>query len=128
MVRVVVIRDADSRRSETPGGIMTTFASPTQGGATRSVWRVDVKAGGQGPLHRIDSEQVWTWVTGKAVVELGEERFEVGSGDTVVMPGGTPRRVLADPATGYTAVVAGSPGARAVTADGTDHGVPPWII
>ncbi|MFI9595807.1 cupin domain-containing protein [Nonomuraea sp. NPDC052265] len=121
-----VIRDADSRRSETPGGVMTTFASPTQGGASRSLWRVDAKPGAQGPLHDFDSEQVWSWLSGGATVELGDERFTVGAGDTVVMPPNVARRVLADADAGYTAVVTAAAGARAF-AGGTDVGTPPWI-
>ncbi|MER6944377.1 cupin domain-containing protein [Nonomuraea sp. NPDC000554] len=124
---MTVIRDAEARRSETPGGVMTTFASPTQGGSSRSMWRVDAKPGATGPVHSFDSEQVWTWIDGAATVDLDEETFTVTPGDTVVMPAGATRRVLADPEAGYAAIVTAPAGARAVTADGTDHGVPSWI-
>ncbi|WP_090946727.1 cupin domain-containing protein [Nonomuraea jiangxiensis] len=124
---MTVIREAEARRSETPSGVMTTFASPTQGGASRSLWRVDARPGAVGPVHDFDCEQVWTWLDGAAVVELGEERFEVGAGDTVVMPARTVRRVLADPRSGYSAVVTAPGEAKAFTADGTEFGVPPWI-
>jgi quercetin dioxygenase-like cupin family protein len=106
---------------------MTTFASPTQGGASRSLWRVDAKPGAVGPVHDFDSEQVWSWVAGAATVELGGDTFAVAAGDVVVMPARTVRRVLADPAGGYTAIVAAPAGARALAADGADYGVPPWI-
>jgi len=106
---------------------MTTFASPTQGGAARSLWRVDAKPGAQGPEHRIDGEQVWSWIAGAAGVELDGERYEVAAGDTVIMPPHVVRRVLADPDAGYAAVVTADGNARATTADGTDVGVPPWI-
>lgn len=125
---MTVIRDAEARRSETPGGVMTTFASPAQGGASRSLWQVEARPGAVGPVHDFDSEQVWTWVAGAATVELGGERHTVAAGDTVVMPAGTVRRVLADPATGYTAVVTAPAGARALGPDGADLGVPPWIV
>ncbi|MBF8186548.1 cupin [Nonomuraea sp. K274] len=124
---MTVIRSAEARRSETPGGVMTTFASPTQGGASRSLWRVDARPGAEGPVHDFDGEQVWSWVAGAAVVELGDERFEVAAGDTVVMPARTVRRVLADPAAGYSAVVTAPAGARALAPDGADYGIPPWI-
>ncbi|MFD1539103.1 cupin domain-containing protein [Nonomuraea guangzhouensis] len=125
---MTVIRDADARRSETAGGIMTTFASPSQGGASRSLWRVDAKPGVAGPSHDFDSEQVWTWLTGAATVELGGETFGVGPGDTVVMPAHTVRRVTAGEESGYTAVVTAPAGARALAADGSDaYGTPPWI-
>jgi quercetin dioxygenase-like cupin family protein len=106
---------------------MTTFASPTQGGASRSLWRVDAKPGAEGPVHDFDTEQVWSWIAGAATVELGGETFAVGAGDTVVMPARTVRRVLADADAGYTAIVTAAAGARAIIADGTDVGVPPWI-
>jgi quercetin dioxygenase-like cupin family protein len=125
---MAVIRAAQARRSETAGGVMTTFASPTQGGASRSLWRVDARPGAEGPVHDFDAEQVWTWLSGAATVELGGEAYRVEAGDTVVMPPRTVRRVLADPDQGYVAVVTAAAGARALKADGDgDYGVPPWI-
>ncbi|WP_433345479.1 cupin domain-containing protein [Microtetraspora malaysiensis] len=121
-----VIRADEARRSETPGGVMTTFASPTQGGAATALWRVDAKPDAAGPLHDFDTEQVWAFTAGKASVELGGENFEVAPGDTVVMPRSTPRRVTAGPE-GYSAVVTAAAGATALLADGTVHGVPAWI-
>ncbi|MGN9843010.1 cupin domain-containing protein [Nonomuraea sp. H19] len=124
---MTVIRAADARRSETPNGVMTTYASPTQGGASRSLWRVEAHPGAVGPVHDFDVEQVWSWLAGAATVELGGDTFAVAAGDTVVMPARTLRQVLADPDTGYTAVVTAPAGARARSADGADYGVPPWI-
>lgn len=123
---MTVIRAAAARRSETPGGVMTTFASPTQGGAGRSLWKVEVPAGVAGPRHDFDSEQIWAFVTGGATVELGGETFEVAGGDTVVMPPHTARRVTAA-GEGFTAVVTAAGGAQVILADGTVHGTPPWI-
>ncbi|MFC4118633.1 cupin domain-containing protein [Nonomuraea zeae] len=124
---MTVIRGAQARRSETPSGVMTTFASPTQGGASRSLWKVEAKPGVAGPVHDFDSEQVWSWLAGAATVELGGETFAVAAGDVVVMPAHTVRQVLADPENGYVAVVTAPAGARAMSADGADYGVPPWI-
>ncbi|MFI6298426.1 cupin domain-containing protein [Nonomuraea sp. NPDC050790] len=124
---MTLVRNADARVTETPGGVMTTLASPTQGGASRSLWRVEVKPGGQGPVHDFDVEQVWTWIAGSATVSLGEETFTVGAGDTVVMPARTLRHIVADEAEGYTAVVTAPGDARATGADGQDFGTPAWI-
>ncbi|WP_327088825.1 cupin [Nonomuraea sp. NBC_01738] len=121
-----VVRNADARRSETPSGVMTTLASPTVGGAERSLWRVEAKGGVSGPPHVIDVEQVWTWLDGTATVELPAGAVTVEPGDTVIIPGGELRRVVAGP-DGYTAVVTASAAARATTPDGTDHGTPAWI-
>jgi quercetin dioxygenase-like cupin family protein len=70
-----------------------------------------------------DAEQVWTVLEGGASVELDGKPLAVEPGDTVVMPAGVPRRVLADPQAGLAAIVTAPAGARARTPDG----VPPWI-
>lgn len=134
-----VIRGADSRRSETPNGVMTTFASPAQGGGDLALWRVDMRAGGEGPLHAFDVEQVWTVLDGRASITLGAETHQAAPGDTFVMPVDVPRQVRADPADDFTAIVASFAGGRAynpggVTPEGAcamapkdaDRIVPPW--
>jgi quercetin dioxygenase-like cupin family protein len=134
-----VIRHADSRRTETPNAVMTTLASPAQGGAGHSVWRVDMRPGQAGPLHAIDAEQVWTVLDGGATVELDGHSHAVGPGDTLVMPADTPRRVSADPAAGFAAIVVAHPGMRAYTLEASrvsptcaapegDKLVPAWIV
>ncbi|MFC6081523.1 cupin domain-containing protein [Sphaerisporangium aureirubrum] len=134
-----VIRHADSRRTETPIAVMTTFASPRQGGAGIAVWRVDMPAGRSGPPHAFDTEQVWTVLSGAATVELDGETTEVGPGDTVVMPAGAPRRVHTGPCD-LTAVVAAPAGGRAYATQGVldvppgcavpdgDKLVPAWTV
>lgn len=122
-----VIRHADARTTETPNAVMTTLASPTQGGAGQSLWRVEMRAGQAGPSHAFDAEQVWTVLEGAATIDLDGDVLAVAPGDTVVMPAGTPRRVRADADAGVTAIVAASAGARATLTDGTDRGVPAWI-
>ncbi len=108
-----VIRNADSRRTETPNALMTTLASPTQGEAGHVVWRVDMRPGQAGPWHAIDAEQVWTVLDGGAAVELDGEALTVAPGDTLVIPADVPRRLTADPTTGFAAIVVGPPGLRA---------------
>ena len=122
-----VIRHADSRRTETPNAIMTTLASPTQGGARQALWRVEMRPGQAGPPHTFDAEQVWTVLAGGATVQLDGQTLAIEPGDSVVMPPGVPRQVIADPQAGFAAIVTAPAGARACTPDGTDHGVPAWI-
>jgi quercetin dioxygenase-like cupin family protein len=123
-----VIRRADSRRTETPNAVMTTLASPTQGGAGHALWRVDMRPGASGPLHAFESEQVWTVVEGGATVELDGEALTVEPGDTVVMPPAVLRRVRADPGSGFAAVVAARPGAPATTPGAVEGTVPAWTV
>src|SRR5260370_6498573 len=95
-----LIRHPDSRRTETPNAVMTTLASPTQGGAGHAVWRVDMRAGQSGPLHAIDTEQVWTVLDGGATVELDGQVLTLGPGYTPVLPADAPRRGSPDPPAG----------------------------
>ena len=133
-----VIRHAESRRTETPNAVMTTLASPTQGGAGQAVWRVDMRPGQSGPLHAIDTEQVWTVLDGGASVELDGQRLTVAPGDTLILPANAPRRITADPQAGLAAIAAAPAGTRAYTLDGTRVGadcavpdgdklIPAWV-
>lgn len=116
-----------ARRSETPNAVMTTLASPTQGGAGLALWRVEMAPGATGPEHLFDVEQIWTVLDGAAVAVVDGAPQPLAPGDTLILRGGQVRRIQADPETGFTAVVASAPGARALLTDGTDRGVPPWI-
>jgi quercetin dioxygenase-like cupin family protein len=124
---MTVIRGADARRTKTPNAVMTTLASPTQGGARQSLWRVEMGAGQIGPEHAFDVEQVWTLLSGCAMIELGGEATALAAGDTVVLPAAASRRVHAGQKAGFSAIVTAPAGARATLADGTDKGVPDWI-
>ncbi len=121
-----VIRRADSRRTRTPNAVMTTFASPTQGGSGIALWRVDMAPGAAGPLHAFDTEQVWTVLDGGATVTLDGEDLTVAAGDSVVLPAGALRRITADPRTGVAAVAAAAAGARAAV-PGDEPVLPAWL-
>ncbi|WP_181784795.1 cupin domain-containing protein [Pseudonocardia pini] len=120
---MTVVRRAAQRTHETPNASMTTLASPTLGGAGQSLWQVRMRPGQAGPEHVMDREQVWTVVEGTMTVEpFGE----LGAGDTVVLPAGVARRVVAG-SEGVSALVTGAGDGRALLPDGTDRGVPDWI-
>lgn len=122
-----VVHRTQTRRHETPNATMTTLASPTVGETAQlSLWRVDMVAGARGPEHTFDVEQVWTAVRGGAQVTVGGTAATVAAGDTLVLPAGTLRQIVADDS-GFEALVAAPAGARASMPDGTDRGVPPWI-
>ena len=122
-----VIHRADQRRTETPNAVMTTLASPTVGGAGRSLWRVEMQPGAQGPEHSFDVEQVWTVLEGAADVVLDGRTARVEVGDTLVLAPGRTRQITADAEAGLVAMVTSPPEGRASMVDGTDRGVPAWI-
>jgi quercetin dioxygenase-like cupin family protein len=120
-------RASDLRRTETPTGAMTTFASPTQGSEHLSLWRVEMDAGAQGPVHVFDSEQIWM-VIGGTVTIAGEDdqRIRLSPGDAAVVAPDEQRQVTADEAA--VLVVCGHGDAIAtVPGEEKPRGVPPWI-
>jgi quercetin dioxygenase-like cupin family protein len=124
---VTVIRAAESRRSETPNAVMTTLASPTQGGSSHALWRVDMPPRRTGPLHAADAEQIWSVIEGSATAQIGTERTTVEAGDTLVMPAGTLRQVITGDQP-FAAVVA-APGGVGVYRDGEQERIePPWAV
>lgn len=137
---MTLVRDADGRRTETPNGTMTTFATPAQGGTTGlAVWRVDMLPGKTGPRHAFDTEQVWTILAGSVDVDLDGRAQCASPGDTLVLPADVPRQMTAGAETGCTAVVAAHAGclvydpAQRTDGDkcdleprGDERIVPPW--
>lgn len=121
-----VVRSGESRRTETPNAVMTTYASPTLGGADHALWQVEMAPGASGPEHAMDAEQIWRAVAGGATVRIAGDNVPLQPGDTVVLPAGVVRRIVADPDAGFTAVVTGAGGAHALVA-GAEPVVPAWI-
>jgi quercetin dioxygenase-like cupin family protein len=121
-----VIPSSQARDTETPNAAMTTLASPTLGGtADLALWRVRMRAGQAGPVHRIDREQVWLVEEGAATVQTREATHALAQGDAVVLPPNEERQIIAGP-NGLAAIVAGGTGARASVGD-EDRGTPPWM-
>jgi quercetin dioxygenase-like cupin family protein len=121
-----IVRSTESRRSETPAAVMTTFASPDLGGAAAPVWKVEAAAGTAGPVHHIDAEQVWTVLAGTVAVTVGEDSAELAAGDTVVIAADAARQFTPGPE-GFTAICTGPAGLRAYMPGKEDAKMtPPW--
>lgn len=123
---MTVVPGADHRRVTTPNATMTTCASPSQGGSSLAMWRVEMHPGAEGPEHVMDAEQVWTVLDGAAAISIEGRRHEVEVGDTVVLAPGLTRRIMADPVLGLTAIAVGVGGSIA-SGPGREPVVPPWI-
>jgi quercetin dioxygenase-like cupin family protein len=125
---MIVIRAHESRLTRTPNASMFTLASPTLGGATLAMWRVEMPASAAGPLHTIDVEQIWTVERGGATVRLGGGDHTLREGDTIILPAGQLRGIQAHEETGLAALVAAHPGGQATLASGEERGVVPWSV
>lgn len=121
------IRSTEVRRVQTPNATMTTLASPSLGfSQTLSLWRVEMQAGQQGPLHVFDSEQVWTAQRGQVAIEVDGATAELDAGDTLVIAAESMRQVTAR--TDVELLVCGRGDAVAsVPGEPTSRGTPPWI-
>ncbi|MFB9308211.1 cupin domain-containing protein [Agromyces hippuratus] len=121
------VASTETRSSGTATSAMETLASPTVGGSNRtSLWRVRMSAGQPGPRHIIDSEQIWTVLTGEASFHSESDQFAVTAGDTVIVPADVVRTVIASSDCEF--LVCGSPSAVA-SIPGSDAApvAPPWV-
>lgn len=122
-----IVEAAQSRTVTTPNGTMTTFASPTLGGASASLWRVEMNPNAQGPDHAFVDEVLWTITAGSGTLTLDGEIHRMTVGDTAVLPANHPRTWSAGP-DGFTAMVTTpSPGGVWRDGDRNTVEVPPWV-
>lgn len=120
-----IVRANEARITETPNAMMTTLASPTMSGSATSMWIVKMTANAAGPMHTMDSEQIWHVLAGTAQCEIEGEACAMGQGDSLRISGGANRQFTA--ITDVTMVVSGESAATASRDDGSNPVVPPWI-
>ena len=88
--------------------------------------RSSALAGACGPVHTFDSEQLWTVLEGTIRARVGGEESDLVAGDTLVLPAGAMRQIVA--LTTTRLLVCGR-GDAIVRVDGEDgpRGTPEWI-
>jgi quercetin dioxygenase-like cupin family protein len=121
-----IVRATDRRVTTTPNATMTTVASPTLGGCRGSLWWVEMNPGAENPEHAFEEEVVWAMTGGRATIWVAGEAHAVAAGDTMVLPGGEMRRMVAG-AEGFTAAVLTAAPSAVTRADGLPAVVPPWV-
>jgi quercetin dioxygenase-like cupin family protein len=107
------------------GNTITSFAAPARGSAEVALYRAEVPPGGGLPRHRHDHLDVFTVERGGGEFWIGEERFPVTPGDSVVVPIGEWHHLVAGPEAAAIAV-AMLGGTKLVREDGSES-VPPWV-
>lgn len=123
-----IVRSTESRRAETPAAVMTTLASPALGGAAAPIWKVEAAAGTAGPVHHIDTEQVWTLLEGTVQVTVDGEAADLAAGDTIVIAADAARQFTPGPI-GFTAICTGPAAMQAYMPGKEDAAMtPPWTV
>jgi len=111
---------------ETQGATFTTLVSPSRGATSASVWQLHLHAGEPATPHRLTSEEIFVVTGGEAHGRLGDERFTVGEGQTLVVPAGVDFEITAT-AGGFDALVYLPAGGKGVIGDGEPF-TPPWAL
>ncbi len=114
-----------TRTVTTAAATMRTLVTATTSPAMDiAVWRTDLPAGSVGPRHAIDGDQIVVVVSGALAVQIGETAYQVGTGDAIALPAGSPRAIAAAGDQPATTITAGHPRAFATVGDGRPVEVP----
>lgn len=91
---MIANRAEDTQAIETPNGNYgTSLATPRLGATEVTVVRQRQVPGGFNPTHVQNREEVMVLLSGRVTVSSGDERIELFSGDTLIVPAHTPHRV-----------------------------------
>jgi len=107
------------------GNTITSLAAPSRGSSEVALFRTEVPPRGGLPRHHHDHLDVFTVERGGGEFSIGDERFRVGPGDSVVVPVGAWHHLDAGEE-GATITVAMLGGTKLVREDGSQT-VPPWV-
>lgn len=89
-----VVRAEDVRLVETPGRNQTGgVATPSRGAGEVSVIRQRQMPGGTNPWHSHDREEVTLLAAGRVLMTVSDEKLDLASGDTVIVPAGVLHKV-----------------------------------
>ncbi len=114
-----------ARTVTTPAATMRTLVSPTTSPALDiAVWRTDLPAGSEGPRHAIDGDQLVVVIAGAIAVHIDDSACEVGTGDAILLPGGSSRMIAAAGDEPAITITVGHPNAVATVGDGQPVQVP----
>jgi quercetin dioxygenase-like cupin family protein len=124
---ISLVRTGTNRTTVTPNATMVTLASPATSGTTDlSVWRTSMTARSSGPVHRFDTEQVWTLLEGRADFTVDDTVLSMHEGDTVTVAANVVRQVHA--ITDCQFIVSGRAATQVhVAGEDEPRPVPEWI-
>ena len=108
------------------GTTVTGYASPSRGATELSLWRIALAPGSTSPLHHMDCEEVFLGLEGRAVADVAGEPRDLGPGDCLILPAGTPFTLHVPGDEPFHAVACITAGGQATLVPGGETFVPPW--
>ena len=120
-----VIRAAAAPTFDMYGLSVTGLAAPSRGSHESSVWRVRLPPGAPAVEHTMDREEIFVALAGRAVATLDGQSFELGVGDTLVVPAHHPFSLGTREGELFEALAVAPAGVRATIPPGAPF-APPW--
>lgn len=106
------------------GNQLMGIATHSLGAKEFEVWRTHVAPGSSTPLHRHGSEEVFVFLRGSGVAQIGDERFEFSAPATVIAPAGIPHQFFNTSAVETDAIVIVGAGSKIYNAAGEEMHLP----
>ncbi len=72
--------------ADTPHLTVRGLAAPSRGSTQTCVWRLTIAPGTPPRFGTVDHEEIFIVLTGAGTVELAEEEYHLGEGDTLIVP------------------------------------------
>ena len=89
------------------------------------MWRLAIAPHTQGTLHRVDREEIFVALSGRAIAEVGGESIPLAAGDALVVPAHAPFS-LANPHDEPFEAIAALPVGGLAAMPGGEPFAPPW--
>jgi mannose-6-phosphate isomerase-like protein (cupin superfamily) len=117
-------RHDEAQEQELHGFTFQSLARSERGSTELAVWRILAPARAVSPAHSMSHEEVFVIQSGKFVATVGDERIEIGPGDCLTVPAGTPFQ-LTNPFDQPAEAIACTRLGMAATVNGQSM-TPPW--
>jgi quercetin dioxygenase-like cupin family protein len=125
---MTVIRQADLRYIETPGGNFgAAVATPSRGAVDVSIIRQRQTPGGANPSHTHNREEVMLILSGEVTVVLDAGPVTLGTGDSLIIPAGTAHQIENRSAEDAEWLLLAPASVEFIKSTG-EKGTPPWAM
>jgi quercetin dioxygenase-like cupin family protein len=104
---------------------VTGRAAPSRGSQETCVWELTLAPGAPAVPHALDREEIFVALSGRGRAQLGGEQFDLGPGDTFIVPAGQTFALGNPHADAFVALAVLPVGGLARMPDGVPF-APPW--